>query len=128
MIPLGLTVVAEATTDAAIQSKIFGSGLSVLIILNEEMDDIMKIVKFLKDLGLRIKGIGKTIKSDAKEQEGRFHGMLLGELAASLLRNILASKLKIPGGGVIRTGFEIQSIIKTNINLMVFIQEIIYLK
>ena len=128
MIPLGLTVVAEATTDAAIQSKIFGSGLSVLIILNEEMDDIMKIVKFLKDLGLRIKGIGKTIKSDAKEQEGRFLDMLLGELAASLLRNILASKLKIPGGGVIRTGFEIQSIIKTNINLMVFIQEIIYLK
>ena len=128
MIPLGLTVVAEATTDAAIQSKIFGSGMSVLIILNEEMDDIMKIVKFLKDLGLRIKGIGETIKSDAKEQEGRFLGMLLGELAASLLRNILASKLKISGGGVIITGFEIQSIIKTNINLMVFIQEIIYLK
>ena len=128
MIPLGLTVVAAATTDAAIQSKIFGSGMSVLIILNEEMDDIMKIVKFLKDLGLRIKGIGETIKSDAKEQEGRFLGMLLGELAASLLRNILASKLKISGGGVIRTGFEIQSIIKTNINLMVFIQEIIYLK
>ena len=128
MIPLGLTVVAAATTDAAIQSKIFGSGMSVLIILNEEMDDIMKINKFLKDLGLRIKGIGETIKSDAKEQEGRFLGMLLGELAASLLRNILASKLKISGGGVIRTGFEIQSIIKTNINLMVFIQEIIYLK
>ena len=128
MIPLGLTVVAAATTDAAIQSKIFGSGMSVLIILNEEMDDIMKIVKFLKDLGLCIKGIGETIKSDAKEQEGRFLGMLLGELAASLLRNILASKLKISGGGVIRTGFEIQSIIKTNINLIVFIQEIIYLK
>ena len=128
MIPLGLTVVTAATTDAAIQSKIFGSGMRVLIILNEEMDDIMKIYKFLKDLGLRIKGIGETIKSDAKEQEGRFLGMLLGEVAASLLRNILASKLKISGGGVIRTGFEIQSIIKTNINLMVFIQEIIYLK
>ena len=46
-IPLGLTA---SVTDKAIRKKIFGSGLATLIILNEEMNDIMKIVKSLKNL------------------------------------------------------------------------------
>ena len=41
---LGLTVVASAT-DATIQKNIFGSGTTALIISNNEMEDIMKIVK-----------------------------------------------------------------------------------
>ena len=41
LIPLGLT--AAAATDAAIQKKVFGLGLTTLILSNEEMDDIMKI-------------------------------------------------------------------------------------
>ena len=41
LIPLGLT--AAAATDAAIQKKVFGSGMTTLILSNEEMDDIMKI-------------------------------------------------------------------------------------
>ena len=41
LIPLGLT--AAASTDAAIQKKVFGSGMTTLILSNEEMDDIMKI-------------------------------------------------------------------------------------
>ena len=44
LIPLGLTA-AAATTDAAIKKKIFGSGMTTLIISNEEMNDIIKIVK-----------------------------------------------------------------------------------
>ena len=40
LIPLGLT--AAAATDAAIQKKVFGSGMATLILSNEEMDDIMK--------------------------------------------------------------------------------------
>ena len=40
-IPLGLTASA---TDAAILQKMFGSGNTTLIISNEEMSDIMKIV------------------------------------------------------------------------------------
>ena len=40
LIPLGLT--AAAATDAAIQKKVFGSGMTTLILSNEEMDDIMK--------------------------------------------------------------------------------------
>ena len=43
MVPLGLTE-AASTTDTAIQKKSFGSGMTTLLILNE---DIMKIVKSL---------------------------------------------------------------------------------
>ena len=44
LIPLGLTA-AAAETDVAIPKKIFGFGNTTLIISNEEMNDIMKIVK-----------------------------------------------------------------------------------
>ena len=71
LIPLGLTVVVSAT-DAAIHKKIFGSGFTTLIISNEEMEDILKIVKSLEDSGLLIKGVSKTIKSEAKEQKEDF--------------------------------------------------------
>ena len=54
----------------------FGSGMTTLIILNEEMNNIMKIVKSLKNSGLLIKGVGETIKNESKEQNGRFLGML----------------------------------------------------
>ena len=47
LIPLGLTTAASAT-DAAIHKKIFGSGMTTMIISNEEMNDIMKIVKSLE--------------------------------------------------------------------------------
>ena len=46
VIALGLTAAASAT-DAAIHKKMFGSGMATLIISNEEMNDIMKIVKML---------------------------------------------------------------------------------
>ena len=48
LIPLGLTAVAS-TTDAAIRKKMFGSGFTTLIIFNEEMNGIMKIVKSLEE-------------------------------------------------------------------------------
>ena len=65
-IPLGLTVAASAT-DPTIHKKIFGSSMTTLIISNEEMDDIMKIVKLLEESGLLIKGVRETIKNEAKE-------------------------------------------------------------
>ena len=46
LIPLELTASA---TDAAIQSKIYGSGATALIISNREMEDLMKIVNFSKN-------------------------------------------------------------------------------
>ena len=44
LIPLGLTAAASAPY-AAIHKKIFGSGITTLIISNEEINDIMKIVE-----------------------------------------------------------------------------------
>ena len=43
-----------------------GSGFTTLIISNEGMNDIMKIVKSLEDSGLLIKGVSETIKNEAK--------------------------------------------------------------
>ena len=44
LIPLGLTA-AASVTDAAIQKKIYGSGTTSIIISNEEIEDILKIVQ-----------------------------------------------------------------------------------
>ena len=74
------------------------SGFTTLIISNEEMNDIMKIVKSIEESGLFIKGISETMKNEAKEQKGGFLAMLLGTLGASLLRNLLTDK------GTIRVG------------------------
>ena len=46
LIPL-VSTVAESATYAAIYNKMFGSGTATLIISNEEMNDIIKIVKSL---------------------------------------------------------------------------------
>ena len=56
------------------------------------MNDIMKIVKSLEESGFLIKLVGETIQTESKEQKGRFLGMLLGTLGASLLGNLLTSK------------------------------------
>ena len=68
LIPLGLTAAASAI-DAAIHKKMFGSGTTILIISNEEVNAIMKIVKSLEESGLLIKGVSETIKNEAKEQK-----------------------------------------------------------
>ena len=67
LIPLGLT--AAAATDAAIHKKMFWSGITILIILNNEMNYIMKIVKSLEGFGLLIKGVSKTIKSKRTQRQ-----------------------------------------------------------
>ena len=97
LISLGLTT-ATSVTDAAIHKKMFGSGFTTLIISNEEMNDIMTIVKSLEDSSLLVKGVSETIKNKAKEQKREFLGMSLGTLGASLLGNLLTGK------GTIRAG------------------------
>ena len=77
--------------------KILGSGnnqpsLTTLIISNDEIEDIIKIVKSLKDSGLLLKGVTETVQNEVKEQKGGFLSMLLGTLGASLLGNIWAGK------------------------------------
>ena len=89
--------------------KIFSSShnSTVLIISNDEMGDIIKIVKSLEDSGLLL-----------KEQKGGFLSMLLGTLGASLLGNLLTRKgiyragkdkgkgLNRGGEGIVRAGYE----------------------
>ena len=60
LIPLGLAV--ASATDAAVQKTIYVSGTTALIISNEEIEDVMKIVKLLEESGLLINGISETIK------------------------------------------------------------------
>ena len=65
LIPLGLTAAASAA-DAGIHKKILGSGTTTLIISNDEMENIIKIVKSFQDSGLLLKGINDTIQNEAK--------------------------------------------------------------
>ena len=75
-----------------------GSGKTTLIISNEEINDIMKIVKPPKEFGFLIKDVSETIKNEAKEQNGGFLRMLLSTLGASLLGNILTGERTIAAG------------------------------
>ena len=80
-----------------------GSGATTLIISNDEMDDILKIVKSLENSGLLLKGVSETIQHEAKEQRGGFLSMLLGTLGASLLGEILG--VIRASEGTIRAGY-----------------------
>ena len=70
--------------------KILGSGnTTTLIISNDEINDIIKIVKSLEDSGLLLKGVTETIQIEVKEEKGGFLSMLLGTLGANSLGNLL---------------------------------------
>ena len=97
LVLLGMTASAVAI-NAEIQRKIHGSGITTLIISNEEMKDIMQVTQALQDSNTLLKGITKTIENETKEREGRFLGMLLGTLRASLLGNMLV------GNGISKAG------------------------
>ena len=72
--------------------------MKTLIISNDEMNDIIKIVKCLET---------ETVQNEVTEQKGRFFSMLLGTLGATLLGNILTGrgvKTSSQGWGVNRGG------------------------
>ena len=92
--PLGLSA-AMSAIDGSITKKMLGSGATTLIISNDEMDDILEIVKSLENSGVLLKGVSETIQ--------QFNlSMLLGTLGASLLGDVLSKGLS--GKGVIRAG------------------------
>ena len=99
--PLGLST-AMSAIDGSIKKKMLGSGATTLIISNDEMDDILKIVKYLENSGVLLKGVSETIQHEPKEQRGGFLGMLFDTLGASLLGDVLSKGLS--GKGVIRAG------------------------
>ena len=102
LIQLGLT--AAAATDAAIQKKIYGSGMTTLIISKERMKDIMKIVKPPEESSLLIRSVSETTENEAKDQNRGFLSMLLGRLGLSLLRNLLGVNSYLSRYRTIRAG------------------------
>ena len=67
LIPLVLTAAASAA-DAGIHKKILRSeNMTTLIISNDEIEDIIKIVKSLKDSGFLLQGVTKTVQNEVKE-------------------------------------------------------------
>ena len=90
-LPLRVTLAAPAT-DAAIQKNIYGLAMTALIISNEEMKGIMKIVKSFEESRLLINSVIKKIENKVKKQKGEFLSMLMANLGARLLGNMLACK------------------------------------
>ena len=90
--PLGITA-AASTIDVGIQKKkkIHCSRTTTLTMSNKEMNDVMKITFYWKELQ-------KQLKMKQK-QKRRFLSMLLGTSRASLLGNMLAGK------GIVKTGY-----------------------
>ena len=89
--------------------------MAKLITSNNEIEEIIKIVKSLEDSGLLVEGVTETVQNEVKEQEGGFLSMLLGTLGASLLGNLLAGKgiyragkgkgINRAGEGIVRAGY-----------------------
>ena len=85
------------------QKKVRGDG--VKLIIEQDMNDIMKIIEALENSGVLLKGVSETIENETKEQKGGFLSMLLGPLGASLLGNLLSGKgLARAGEGIVRAG------------------------
>ena len=86
-----------------------------LMISNDEIHDIIKIVKSFEDSGLLIKGVTKTVQNEVKEQKGGFLSMLLGTLGANSLENLLTDRginragkgrgINRAGEGIVRAGY-----------------------
>ena len=72
LIPLGLTTAASAA-DAGIHKKNLGSGHNTtLTILNDEVEDILKLAKSLEESGILLKGVSETIKMKQKNKKEDF--------------------------------------------------------
>ena len=74
--PLGMLdlTAAASATDAAIKKKILGSGNhTTLIISNDDMQDLLKIVKSLEDSGILLDGITETVKMKLKSKKVVFY-------------------------------------------------------
>ena len=61
-------MVAGSAIDAEIQKKIHGSGTTILIISNQEMNNIEKIFQAIADSNILLKRMTKKIKKKTKEQ------------------------------------------------------------
>ena len=105
---------AASGADAGIHRIILGLGngpsssashMTTLIISNDEIHDIIKIVKSLEDSDLLSKKVTETVQNEVKKQKGGFPSALSGTLGASLLGDLLIGKGIYRGGkGINRAG------------------------
>ena len=65
------------------------------------LNDIIKIIKSLEDLGVLTDGGTETVKHKIKEQEGWFLGALLAPLAVSLVLSVISSLVKVISGRIV---------------------------
>ena len=72
--------------------------MTTLIISNDKIRDIIKIVKSLEDSAILLKRATETVRNEVKEQRVGFLSILLGTLGASLLGDLLT------GRGIYRAG------------------------
>ena len=69
-------MVSVSTIDGAIQRKMLGGGVVrtgngiVLVISNEDMDDIIRIIKALENSHVLVDGVSETVKHEIEKQEG----------------------------------------------------------
>ena len=103
----GLVINLNSNPINKFERKISGKGAVragkgfTLFISNEDMNDIIKIIKSLEDSGVLIDGVTETVKHEIKYQEGGFLGALLAPLAASLVQPVISSVVQgISGRGV----------------------------
>ena len=83
---------AVSAIDAGIQKKIHGSGKTTLIILNEEINGIMKIVQALKDSNILLKGVTKTNKNETKKTKRRIFKYVIRYFRSKFVRKFIIRK------------------------------------
>ena len=93
--PLGITTAASAIDVGIQKKKIHGSGTTNLIMSNEEMNNIMKIVQAFENSNILLKGVTETIKNETREQGGGFLRTLVGTFESILLGNLSSGKRNV---------------------------------
>ena len=91
------------------------------MVSNDEMEYILKIVEYLENSEILLKGVSETIKNEPKEQSGGFLSTLLGVLGSTLLSRMLTEK------GFIRAdyGSKGQETIRAGYGSKVFVRKIL---
>ena len=73
-----------------------------LLVSNEDVNDIFKIIKSLEDLLVLIDGVTETVKHDIKNQGGKFRESLLDLIGSSLMQLVIFSVVKVISGRAVR--------------------------
>ena len=66
-----------------------GTNSTTLIVANEDMNDIMKIIEALENSGILLKGVTKTIENETKEQKGGFFINVIGYFRSFFIKKFV---------------------------------------